>query len=72
MVHVAIADDTHEESATASTKDLITVAQDNFTNETAGVLVEYQLQPPQDWVTVSQEQELSTNQTAELSMGDLF
>ena len=47
-----------QESATASSKDLLTVAQENSTNQTGDVLVEDQLQPPLDLVSVSQEQEL--------------
>ena len=50
-------------SAIASFKELVTVAQENSTNQTADVLVEDQLQPPLDLVPVSQEQELH-NQTA--------
>ena len=53
---VAFVNCSHVGSATASFKGLITVAQENFTNETAGVLVQDQLQPASlGWVTVSQE-----------------
>ena len=41
---VAIIDSTHG-SATVSFKNLVTVGQENFTNQTADVLVEDQLQP---------------------------
>ena len=44
--HVAIVDCTHVGSATASLKDLATVAPENCTNQTADVLVGDQLQPP--------------------------
>ena len=44
----------HRVSHTSS-KNLVTVAQDNSTNPTTEVLVEDQIQPPLDLVTVSQE-----------------
>ena len=42
---VAIVDCTHVGSATASFKDLVTVAQEN-SNQTADVLVDDEFQPP--------------------------
>ena len=42
----------------SSFKDLVKVTQENSTNQTAGVLVEKELQPLQDIATVEQEQEL--------------
>ena len=54
----AIVDDVYIGSASAPFNDLVTVAQENSTNQTADVLVENQLQPTLDLVTVSQEQEL--------------
>ena len=48
ICHVAIVDCTHVRSASASFKDLLTVAQENSTNPTANVLVEDQLQSPLD------------------------
>ena len=41
----------------ASFKDLVPVAQEITTNQTADVLVEGQLKPPLDMVTVFQERE---------------
>ena len=52
---VAIGDCTHIGSATTSFKDLVTVAQENTT---ADSLIENQLQPILDKVTVDQEREL--------------
>ena len=48
---VAIADYTHVGSASASFKKLVTVAQENSTNQT-DALVEDQQQPPLDLSTV--------------------
>ena len=48
---VAIVDCTHVRSATASFKDLVIVAQENSTNQTADVLVEDQPHPSLDLVT---------------------
>ena len=60
---VAIVDCTHVGSATASFKDLVTVAQENTTNQAAAVLMEDQLQPPLDLVKEFPRSENSTNQT---------
>ena len=54
---VAIVDSTHVRSAATSFKNLLIVVQENSTNQT-DVLVDEQLQPPSDLVTVIQEQEL--------------
>ena len=45
-------------SAEASVKELVTVAQENSTNQTADVLVKDQLWSPLDLITVAQEREL--------------
>ena len=45
-------------SVIASFKDWATIVQENSTNQTVDILVEDQLQPSLDLVTVSQEQEL--------------
>ena len=56
---VAVVAYAHVGSAIASFKDLVTVAQENTTNQTANqttdVLVEDQLEPPLNLFTVSQE-----------------
>ena len=61
---LAIVDYTLVGSATASFKDLVTVTQENYTNQTADILVEDQIRPPLDLVRVAQT---PTSQTAELS-----
>ena len=62
---VAIGDCAHVGSASAFFKDLVTVAQNNSTNQTSDILVENQLQPPLALVTVSKERELKPNSRTE-------
>ena len=68
---VAIVDYTRVGSATDTSKDLVEVAQENSTNQTADVLVEDSYSILWTWKQFTRS-ENSTNQTAELSVGHLF
>ena len=66
-----VVDCTHVGSAPANLKDLVRVAQENSTNQTADILVEDQLQPLRLGNSFPGVK-TCTNQTAEPSMGHSF